>query len=93
MAILLECELSEGLCRQEATAKVIGEDGVAEFMPIDRRVLRKVGKAHYIPVHIVIFDEAGGRALVGLPQETDSGARRLWVKLDTLIESPDGARR
>jgi hypothetical protein len=41
-------------------------------------VVREGGKT-YLPVGIVHLDYRGKRALIELPQEADSGTRRLWV--------------
>jgi hypothetical protein len=84
MSVLLACEVSEGLRRQEATVKVIAADGVAEYMPVDRSILCKEGTRYYLPVTLVSVDRKKKAALVGLPVEADSGARRIWVKETTL---------
>jgi hypothetical protein len=87
MQVLLSCEVSEGLQVREATVKVLAEDGVAEYLPVVRSALRQEGKRHYLPVQLVKIDEDRGAALVGLPVEADSGARRIWVKLDSLKQA------
>ena len=91
MSVLLACEVSDGRRTQEATVKVVGADGGPDFVPIDRSILISRGRKTYRPVDLVIYDREHGRAQVGLPVEADSGARRMWVKLEALRDLPEGA--
>jgi hypothetical protein len=48
---------------------------------IDRGMLEQEDGVYYLPVVVVYVDRTKGAALVNLPIEADSGAHRLWVRL------------
>lgn len=50
-----------------------------EYLRVGKGAVVKVGDKTYLPVGIVHLDYKGKRALVELPQEADSGTKRLWV--------------
>ncbi len=83
MASIL-CKVSEGARAAEATVEVRDYNGRAERMPVDRDFLEKVGKAYYLPVLVAHVDRKTNLAVVNLPVEADSGAHRIWVRLDQL---------
>src|SRR5437763_9328707 len=78
------CEVSEGLRKSEATAKLSTYDGRPEFLPVDRGLLSEEGGKHYLSVGVVHISDEKKAALVSLPVEAGSGAPRVWVKLDHL---------
>jgi hypothetical protein len=78
------CEVSEGLRPSEATVKLTTYNGRPEFLPVDRGLLADEGERHYLSVGLVFVNREQQAALVSLPVEADSGAHRLWVKLDHL---------
>src|SRR2546428_518279 len=80
------CEVSEGLKRSEATAKVLALDNTPEFVPVDRGLLTEEGGKHYLSVGLIHVSHEKKAALISLPVEADSGAHRLWVRLDQLKE-------
>jgi hypothetical protein len=78
------CEVSEGLRKSEATAKVMTYDGRPAFLPVDRGLLSQENGRCYLSVGLIHVSHEKGAALVALPVEADSGAHRLWVRLDHL---------
>src|SRR5438552_8487953 len=83
---LVSCEVSEGLRSSEATVKLITYDGLPEFLPVDRGLLSEEGGKHYLSVGLIHVSHEKKAALISLPVEADSGAHRLWVRLDQLKE-------
>ena len=80
------CEVSEGLRKSEATVKLVTFDGSPEFLPVDRGlVVTEEGKT-YLFVGLVHVNSEKKAALVSLPVEADSGAHRVWMKLESLRE-------
>jgi hypothetical protein len=83
------CEVSEGLRKSEATAKLLTSDGTPQFLPVDRGLLSEEGGKHYLSVGLIHVNHEKKTALISLPVEADSGAHRLWVRLDHL-KDPGG---
>ncbi len=86
MAQLL-CQISEGLRPAEANVRIEEYNGIPHYLPAHRDFLTREGGNYYLPVTLLWIDEAKKVALVGLSIETDSGANRLWVKLDQLMHT------
>jgi hypothetical protein len=78
------CEVSEGLRKAEATVKLVTFDGRPEFLPVDRGLVTIEGDRSYLSVGLVHVSNDQQAALVSLPVEADSGAHRVWVRLDAL---------
>jgi hypothetical protein len=78
------CEVSEGLRKSEATVKLVTFDGRPEFLPIDRGLLTTEGNQTYLSVGLIHVSQEKKAALIALPVEADSGAHRVWVKLESL---------
>ena len=78
------CEVSEGLRESEATVKLVTFDGRPEFLPVDRGFVTTEGGQTYLSVGLVHVSPEKKAALVSLPVEADSGAHRVWVKLESL---------
>jgi hypothetical protein len=85
------CEVSEGLRKSEATAKLTTYDGRPEYLPIDRGFLSEEGGRHYLSVGLIHVSPEKNAALVSLPVEADSGAHRVWVRLDSLKQGAGAA--
>jgi hypothetical protein len=58
------------------------EAGRREFLRVPQGFVTREGDKTYLPIGIVELDRRKRRALVELPLEADSGARRLWVPFD-----------
>lgn len=80
------CEVSEGLRKSEATAKLTTYEGRPEFLPVDRGFLSEENGRTYLSVGLVHVSQEKKAALVALPVEADSGAHRVWVRLEHLKE-------
>jgi hypothetical protein len=78
------CEVSEGLRKSEATVKLVTFDGRPEFLPVDRGLVTTEGGRSYLSVGLVHVSPENRAALVSLPVEADSGAHRVWVRLEAL---------
>jgi hypothetical protein len=78
------CEVSAGLWDAEANVMIKDFEGRRQFLPVHRAMLTQEGGHYYLPVGLIYIDEAKKAALVALPDEADSGAHRLWVKLASL---------
>ena len=62
---------------------VADEVGNQQFLRVGKGALQREGEKTYLPIGVVDLDAAKQRVLVELPQEADSGARRLWVRLSS----------
>ena len=80
------CDVSEGLRQSEATVKLTSYNGRPEYIPVDRGLLSEDRGKHYLSVGLIHVSREQNAALVALPVEADSGAHRVWVKLDQLKE-------
>jgi hypothetical protein len=59
--------------------KVPDEENKYQFLRVGKGIVVRDDGKSYLPVGVVQLDHRGKRALVELPQEADSGVRRLWV--------------
>jgi hypothetical protein len=78
------CEVSEGLRAAEATVKLMTYENRTEYLPVDRGLLSQENGHHFLAVGLIHVNKEKHAALVSLPVEADSGAHRVWVKLDHL---------
>ena len=58
---------------------VVDDTGNRHSLLVPKGEVTQDGGKTYLPIWVVEFDYKGRRALVELPQEADSGTRRLWV--------------
>jgi hypothetical protein len=86
---LLTCEMTEGPRAGYKTIGVASIEGHTEYLAIDERFLVLRDGAYLLPVQLLGRDRRYETALVQLPVEADSGANRVWVNGDTLIDAPD----
>ena len=78
------CEVSEGRGSREKSVAVKDVYGKKRHVLIEADFLTKINGKDCLPVGVVGVDQAKGMALIELPLESDSGARRIWVWLDEL---------
>ena len=81
----LICEVAPGLRSSEATVTVRDYAGRSEYFPADRGILAQSDGKQLLPVRVIFQDERKNAALIELPNETDSGSSRIWVKLADLM--------
>jgi hypothetical protein len=76
----VECTVTvpDGILDTQVVA-VPDESGNKQFLRVGKGEVTEQGGKTYLPVWVVQLDNRGRRALVELPQEADSGARRIWV--------------
>jgi hypothetical protein len=86
---LLNCEAMEGPRDGYKTIGVASIEGHTEFFAIEVRFLVRRGNDWLLPVQLIGRDRRYDTALVQLPVEADSGANRVWIKADALIDAPD----
>jgi hypothetical protein len=80
------CSLSDGLRPSEVTVEVRDTDGRPEFLRVHREFVKTIDNRCYLPIGVVYHDRDENRFLIELPHEADSGANRLWVGPESLIE-------
>jgi hypothetical protein len=80
----VRCQVSEGLRKSEATVKLTTYDGRPEFLPVDRGLVSSENGSFYLSVGLIHVNQEKEAALVSLPVEADSGAHRVWVKLENV---------
>jgi hypothetical protein len=86
---LVRCEITEGPREGFKTVGVPSVEGHYEYLAIEEKFLSKRGGELLLPVWVVGRDRRYDTALISLPDEADSGARRVWVRWSDLITDPD----
>jgi hypothetical protein len=86
---LLKCEVTEGPRPGFKAVGVASIEGHSEYLTIEERFLVRRGDGYLLPVEVVGRDRRYNTALVQLPVEADSGANRVWVRGQSLVEAPD----
>jgi hypothetical protein len=77
----IECEARKGDADWEVVVTVEDEAGKKQSLSVSKGLVTKDGDKTYLAVGVVRADLQGGRVLVELPREADSGVNRLWVPL------------
>jgi hypothetical protein len=79
----IECVVTvpDGVLNTQVVA-VPDETGNRQYLRVGKGEVTQNGGKTYLPVWVVQLDNKGRRALVELPQEADSGTRRIWVPFD-----------
>lgn len=86
---LIRCEVTEGPRPGFKAIGVASIEGHSEYLAIEERFLVRRGDDYLLPIRVVGRDRHHGTALIQLPVEADSGANRVWVRIDALTEIPD----
>jgi hypothetical protein len=60
-------------------------EGHSEYLTIEERFLARRDGNLLLPIWVVGRDRRYDTALISLPDEADSGARRVWVRGSDLI--------
>jgi hypothetical protein len=76
----VECEVvvQNGMLDTQVV-KVFDTDDRSHMLRVAKGGLVEESEKNYLPVGLVLVDRQQARALVELPQEADSGTRRVWV--------------
>jgi hypothetical protein len=83
----LRCErISDGLRASEAIAEIQDRHGRRHFIRVERDFLTSRGTEKFLPIGIVTVDPRQRLVLVELPHEAETGANRLWIKMEQLDE-------
>jgi hypothetical protein len=77
----VECTVQAGMLNTEIVG-VADDQGNYQYLRVGKGSVMTEGGKTYLPIGIVELDRRQRRALVELPIEADSGARRLWVPFD-----------
>ncbi len=87
----VRCELVEPGQREDyRTVGVKSADGHLEYVSLEERFLEQRGQEWFLPVLLIIRPGKGvNKALVQLPFEADSGAKRVWVPADSVEEEAE----
>lgn len=86
MRVLVE-DVGGGLHPSETVVEVKTSDGGVERLVVSRRSIRDKSIAIGWPI-----GEKGDAFLIELPRETDTGAWRVWVKKEQLIDAEERLR-
>ena len=84
----VHCEASEGPRPGFMSIGIESVEGYTEFLAIEEKFLVSNGLDWYLPVAVVGKDSAHKTALVELPFEADSGAKRVWVHDEAVTANP-----
>jgi len=77
----VECTVQTGMLNTVIVG-IADEDCNYQFLRVGAGSVTAEGEKTYLPIGIVELDRRKRRALVELPVEADSGARRIWVPFD-----------
>ncbi len=75
----VRCKVSDGFTDRDITVSVTDERGREQFIHVLKSMVNKVSESFFLPVGVVNVDHRGGRVLIELPIEADSGANRMWI--------------
>jgi hypothetical protein len=87
--MLIPCRVSKGLREKEILVEVTDFHEHAHSMPLDKDFVVYRQKKPYLPVRVLHRNERDKAALIALPVESDSGAHRIWVKLEGAQETEE----
>ncbi len=85
--MLIPCRVSKGLRDKEVIVEITDFYNQPHSMPLDRDFVVYEGKAPFLPARVIHRSDKDKAALIILPVESDSGAHRIWVKLEGTRET------
>lgn len=74
-------KIGVGMRPSEAIVTIRDAEGRKDFLRVERDFLANIGGRYYLPVALIHEDGPQGRMLVELPQESEIGANRIWVRV------------
>jgi hypothetical protein len=90
MALVVCEQVGKGLRSSERTVLIRDIHGRKEYLRVEADFLTIQGNRALLPVAKVFEDKDRAIALIELPQESESGTNRLWMRAGDLI--PDRAK-
>lgn len=83
------CErVSRGMRESELTVSVRDAvNGRRAFLRVEVDFLTFLSGHYYLPVSVLQEEPGQGLVLIELPQESEAGANRLWVRTHDLLQS------
>jgi hypothetical protein len=78
----VECEATPSDLYETEVVGVLDETENRHYLRVAQGSVRHLNGKTYLPVTIIDFNQRARRVLIQLPYEADSGASRLWVRLD-----------
>jgi hypothetical protein len=87
--MLIPCRVSKGFRDQELMVEVTDFRGLQESLPLDKDFVVYKKDKPYLPVRVLHLNEKEEAALIVLPVESDSGAHRIWVKLEGVLKTEE----
>lgn len=82
----VECDLGPGLRESEVQVTVRDMNGRPQRLRTERSFVRQENGDTYLPIGIVAQHPFEEKVLIEFPHEADSGANRIWVRPDQLLE-------
>jgi hypothetical protein len=81
------CEqVSPGLRESEVIVAIKDQSGRRHFIRVERDFLTMDKGKSYLPVGLVHVDPKSRAVLLELPHEAETGANRLWVRPEDLLD-------
>jgi hypothetical protein len=88
--IKILCEqVSPGLREADAILTFVDFNGRRHFLQIEKDLLVSRDGRTYLPVGFVHRDAPTGAFLIELPHEAETGANRLWVSADKVLDADE----
>jgi len=82
------CEqVSPGLREADAILTLVDFHGRRHFLQIEKDFLVRRNGRSYLPVGFVQRDAPTGAFLIELPHEAETGAHRLWISADKILDA------
>jgi hypothetical protein len=86
MPFVVLSDLNPGLRESEVSVAVRDARGRLQRLRVERDFLKEASGRHYLPMGIVGRHPESKLVLIELPIEADSGANRLWVTPEDILE-------
>jgi hypothetical protein len=80
----IECAIASENGDSRVQVDVADVKGDIQHVEVAREFLTGEGDKSYLPVEVLVYDYAQGRALVDLPGTAEPGQSRVWVPLSGL---------
>lgn len=80
------CEISKGLRDSERVVAVRDARGRLEYLRVEFDFLTQDSGKYWLPAGMIHEDREHGVMLIELPQESESGANRIWVPSSNLLQ-------